>query len=339
MVEHDINNSEESQHDSTLAPTPTPAQTPTPRITIIPSITFPDYKKSDNRLDPLIIDYERNITELRKEKDDLLKSIQSNQDQNENQLRILYELNDSLASLNSIGYLISQLHPQFQTVLLKKNNKLISIFNSDLEQKAYILSIDIRRSTELMLKCRTAKLYSNFIIELCEELKFIITTNYGVYDKFTGDGILAFYPEFLIGKIACKYKILKSAFECIKKFDDVYQKHRSSFNVVLSEVGIGIGIDYGEVSIVNFNNYYSAVGSPVIYACRLSSTKAGTVAINQSAYNEIIEYDQVTFSETTLEIKNEGLIKVYIIEAKTAFSSNDETYDNIIRDEFKKFLD
>jgi len=60
---------------------------------------------------------------------------------------------------------------------------------------AFIMSIDIRRSAELMLNARSAELFAEFMAGLCEELKGLICERFGIVDKFTGDGLLASFPE------------------------------------------------------------------------------------------------------------------------------------------------
>ena len=67
------------------------------------------------------------------------------------------------------------------------------------ECAAFIMSIDIRRSAELILKARTAELFGQFMARLCDELRRVICDRFGIVDKFTGDGLLASFPEFFIG--------------------------------------------------------------------------------------------------------------------------------------------
>ena len=58
------------------------------------------------------------------------------------------------------------------------------------------MSIDIRRSTELMLKARTTELFAEFMAGLCEQLQGLIRDKFGIVDKFTGDGLLVSFLEF-----------------------------------------------------------------------------------------------------------------------------------------------
>src|SRR5690606_33228900 len=134
---------------------------------------------------------------------------------------------------------------------------------------AVIVSIDIHRSTELMLKARTPNYYSKFITELSNALSSIIKDNDGIFDKFTGDGILAFFPTFYSGESAI-LKAIRSAQLCHEVFSRLYNNNKSKFSIFIKEVGLGIGIDYGTVNIVNTGSELTVVGGPVVYACRFS---------------------------------------------------------------------
>jgi adenylate cyclase len=61
------------------------------------------------------------------------------------------------------------------------------------------MAVDLRRSTELMLKSRRPELFAEFILYLAQQLRMIILNNYGIFDKFTGDGVLAFFTDFYSG--------------------------------------------------------------------------------------------------------------------------------------------
>ncbi len=319
-----------------LAPKPNPTVTPDTKISNIynplgmkfPSVTpTPSIEKStlthiNWETLRLTAEFGNRLNELRSDKTKLLNEIRkltSVAKIESTKFVELDELNKKLFSANNLGYLLSQVSADAHSSLLQPNSNLVADFNSEKIQKSFILAIDIRKSTDLMLNCKSSQLFSFFIKDLCDSLKEIIISNYGIFDKFTGDGILAFFPNFF--NEYSSGLILKSAFECIMKFEEIYRKHRASFQIVLAETGLGIGIDYGEICIVNFNNYYTAIGAPVVYACRISSTKANTIAINQLAYNELNNEfnEQVLFNEIEIDIKNMGMVKAYCIEPQGDF--------------------
>jgi class 3 adenylate cyclase len=106
------------------------------------------------------------------------------------------------------------------------------------ECAAFIMSIDIRRSAELMLKARTAELFGQLMAGLCEELRRVICDSIGIVDKFTGDGLLASFPEFFSGPDA-GYRAILAAHEAHRVSTKIYKQHRRSFFTVLAEIGLG----------------------------------------------------------------------------------------------------
>src|SRR5262249_2842053 len=148
---------------------------------------------------------------------------------------------------------------------LLESEEFRKMFSQSQGCPAFVMSVDIRRSTELMLKARTPEQFANFITTLCRDLESIVKSNYGVFDKFTGDGVLCFFPEFFTGDDA-GYWVVKAANECHRAFELRYREFRSSFSTILIEVGLGIGIDYGTVHLVQMAGGLTVVGSPVVYA-------------------------------------------------------------------------
>jgi class 3 adenylate cyclase len=181
-------------------------------------------------------------------------------------------------------------------------------FSSNKSCKAAVLSIDIRNSTGLMLKAASPAAFAQFVTTLCMNLMSIIIANLGVFDKFTGDGILAYFPEFYSGPDAL-YRAMESSIAANKEFEKHYKDSRDLFLAVPSESGLGIGIDYGDVSIVNVANDTTIVGVPVVYACRMADADAGTILINQPAQMVAVQRysDVIRLEEATVESKEKLL--------------------------------
>lgn len=177
---------------------------------------------------------------------------------------------------------------------------------------SYVMSIDVRRSTELMLKAREPRLFAHFIIGLASKLRQVILERYGVFDKFTGDGILAFFPEFYSGPDA-GYRVLDAAAACHATFQSHYQDNWDSFNAVLKSTGLGIGIDYGLVHLVRVENELTVVGVPVVYACRLGGGEAKHTYVNRTAYRQLFDKYSAycDLQETEIKFKNEGDMVAY----------------------------
>jgi class 3 adenylate cyclase len=220
---------------------------------------------------------------------------------------------DKLRKKEQLAFLLDKVSPKAADVLLDSERLRAEFLGPDPHPRPlFAMSVDIRRSTDLMLKARTPQAFATFITGLCKDLMDVVRNNHGVVDKFTGDGILCFFPEFFSGKDS-GYYALAAADECHGTFNKHYRAHRGSFQSVLKDVGLGIGIDYGECHLVQVAGNLTIVGAPVVYACRLGGAPAGKTLLNQPAYEAISKRHVgcVLLDETSIEIKHEGVLVAY----------------------------
>jgi class 3 adenylate cyclase len=185
----------------------------------------------------------------------------------------------------NLGSFQSRIRPDAWEVLFR-SKELQQKFSGAARHKAFVVSIDMRKSTELMLRAETPELFARFITSLCKEIGDIVVENHGVFDKFTGDGVLGYFPTFFSGEDA-GFLALKAASECHACFQRQYLKHRNCFTVLMSDVGLGVGIDFGDVSFVQILGAPTVVGKPVVYACRMGAAPAGQTLLNNPAYREL----------------------------------------------------
>lgn len=225
---------------------------------------------------------------------------------------------------------IAEKHVMQEARGLLKAGKLDTLLIPEKQIYSFVLSIDIRRSTDLMLQSTDPESFANFLMTLCKFLQETIFKYYGVYEKFTGDGVLAFFPATISGEHAgfsgehAGYYAICAAEEAHQQFRDYYRKFRSLFKAVLLDVGLGIGIDYGKISITYPNDTLSIVGLPVVYACRMSGAPAGMTYLNEQAYDEISRKPYLRslyIKEAAIEIKHQGSLLAYpVIHNKLEFS-------------------
>ena len=178
---------------------------------------------------------------------------------------------------------------------------------------SFVICIDIRNSTKLMTIAALSESNDNFtefIADLIEKFRKIIIDSDGIFDKFTGDGILCHFPILKENKEEIQENVIFIFEEFNNIFITEYQKRlkQKLFPIELKDTGIGIGCDYGEVDYKLLNGVFYAVGLPVVYACRLSCAPPQHVYLNVRAYQEI---KSKNFIKTPLTIKNEGDVYVY----------------------------
>jgi class 3 adenylate cyclase len=260
-------------------------------------------------LEPQITEFEAELAKLRREVDEKAKALLSEKAGTKKKEGQIEQLEGDLRALGEkqrLAHLLTRVGEPAQKQLLE-SDQFRSEFNEDIPRSAYVLSIDILRSTELMLKAREPKLFAQFMITLATRLRQVVLDNYGIFDKFTGDGVLAFFPEFYSG-LDAGYLSLKAASECHGVFDAVYKAHRHCFSSILKETGLGIGLDYGVVQLVQIGGDFTVVGTPVVYACRMSGATPGSTFVNEPAFERLFQEfsEYCDFEETELDIKHEG---------------------------------
>jgi class 3 adenylate cyclase/outer membrane murein-binding lipoprotein Lpp len=267
----------------------------------------------DKETSKKIRELEETITSLRTEAKALAKDAQKAKADSAERADAINKYEEKIEQISKkerVNFLLNGVHEKAQRFILESEEFQKKFL--DASCNAFIMSIDIRRSTELMSKARTPQQFANFMTNLCKKLEIAIKNSYGVFDKFTGDGVLAFFPDFYSGDDA-GYYVISVADQCHKIFAEQYRESRGSFISVLSDVGLGIGIDYGTSYLVQMAGGLTVVGAPVVYACRMSGAPASTTLLNQPGYEKIREKfgSSCFFEETEIEIKNEGKTLAY----------------------------
>ena len=283
------------------------------------TLKLPDIKPP--RLDSILLSSYRTFdderVDLRKRVQELAVTLgeeKSSAQGREKKIEELESVLDELRAKERIGFLLGRVNQAAKRQLL-----VSEVFQrAFLERKecvAFVMAVDIRRSTELMLKARSPEDFAQFVTTLCDDLMSVITEHFGVFDKFTGDGVLAFFPDFYTGPDAAYYAVA-AADRCHASFTAHYQRFRRSFTSVLTGVGLGIGLDYGSVHLVQMGGGLTVVGGPVVYACRLSGAPSGVTLVNQPAYEVISDGfgARCFINETTLDIKHEGGMVAYEVK-------------------------
>jgi class 3 adenylate cyclase len=262
------------------------------------------------------IDEKRKLLEKIESLSNALSKAQRDKENTESLFDQLLEVIAEFQNQEEIKYLQGKILKDAESKI-RSEKIFFEEFKPGKSHKAFVLSIDIRSSTELMLHAKTPESYAKFLTGLCETLSSIIINNGGILDKFTGDGVLAFFPYFYSGDDV-GYRAILSASDAIQFFEEHYRTYRNCFKVVIANTGLGVGIDYGIVNFVNIGESLSVVGTPVVYACRLSSTDAGTICVNQPAQELLNDKykAQTVMEDTTLNIKGSGPIYVYKVRLK-----------------------
>lgn len=263
---------------------------------------------------PKIADLVRELMEARENSISLVKTLIDAQKQTSETEQEAEALRRALEEQNKkerLLHMLTRVSDAAEERLLN-NPDFQKLFEDNIACDAVIVSIDIRRSTELMLKARDAQLFAAFLTTLCNRLRRIIVRHGGIFDKFTGDGILAVFPLFYSGNDAGYLAVTASA-ECHQAFSEHYRASRRCFNSVLADIGLGIGIDFGRVRMVQISSDLTVVGTPVVYACRMGNAPFGNTYLNEPAFELIFDRDSAyfDFEEEQVPTKHEGSMQAH----------------------------
>src|SRR5690606_29754495 len=130
-------------------------------------------------------------------------------------------------------------------------------------------------------------------------------------------------------------RAIRASSQCHEVFNQHYIDSKECFNVFIKDIGLGIGIDFGNVTLVNTQNELTVVGIPVVYACRFSGAKAGETLINGPGMEEINRLcaANASITEGEIYIKNEGnAIGYQITLNEAAFNIDHPNWDKLIEE-------
>jgi len=131
---------------------------------------------------------------------------------------------------------------------------------------------DIRRSQQLMAYTGDNDRFSAFMGRFIDTSRKLITEHNGFFDKFTGDGFIAYFNESLISLmgrnyINCFLSFVRQEDRFVRKLFDDWRK--ASAMPLEEPIGLSLGCDIGLVDFRDVNNHLIAIGDAVVWAHRM----------------------------------------------------------------------
>ncbi len=145
-----------------------------------------------------------------------------------------------------------------------------------------VLFSDIRgftRLAEILTPHEVAHMLNKYLSMMSE----CVLQHEGTLDKFTGDGVMAFWGAPLVQE-DITFKAVCAAKEMIRRSKELNDEVMEKYNY---NIGIGVGINFGSAVVGNFGSInrmdYTAIGDTVNVAARIeANTKAGEVLLSAS---------------------------------------------------------
>jgi len=182
------------------------------------------------------------------------------------------------------------------------NEKPPGVLDRNSKLDTVTLSLDLRQSTFAMEKVVSRDDYSDWMERLLKVYRTLIYHYHGVFDKFTGDGVLAHFlkAKDLPGGPTTETQARRGAqcaMDMVVVTDLFYERLQPILRVdsKLFGAGVGIAADYASWSMDGARNPM-VVGHGVVDACRLCArAQAGETLITVNAYHRLCS------GSTTLE--------------------------------------
>lgn len=156
------------------------------------------------------------------------------------------------------------------------------------------LSFDLRQSTFAMDQAIDKKVHADWLEGMVIILRQITHLHEGVFDKFTGDGIISHFPVYfgdtnrevaanrvVLNSTVCAWDMVRAAVLSIDYLLANMALRKSSFGP-----SVGIAFDEAQWSVDRVGNPI-VVGRGVVHACRLGGGPASTVQVSNAVFTRL----------------------------------------------------
>jgi class 3 adenylate cyclase len=212
--------------------------------------------------------------------------------------------------------------------------------------QVFVMAADIRESTALMKEAIRIERFAQVMDKFVSSVKQGIRRSGGWFDKFTGDGFLAYwivqpdqrgddqYEERFVqttGDVAHTAGVLIELFH-----RRVLEDFRDNSRNLSAGVGLSVGIDAGPAFLVKIADELTVVGPPVVGAVRMVTSAAPReVLANVYLGRRLREEQDGVYSALRVSVSQEFRAtkeypkgqEVYVIRSRSEPSSSSEPDD------------
>ena len=166
---------------------------------------------------------------------------------------------------------------------------------------------DIRRSQDLMTYGKSPAGFSNRMVRFVETTRYTLEKYGALFDKFTGDGFIAYFNETICRAAATDY--LNAFISFLAEYLEFAGQHfqewtRQVKRLPVEPIGLALGADLGIISFQNLNQHLFAVGDAIVWASRLASAAgANEVLVNNLLFEELSTNETLTFQQRSVKTK------------------------------------
>ena len=182
----------------------------------------------------------------------------------------------------------------------KEIGELLSLGSTPVE--AIVVVGDLRMSSLVLKEAIQPSIFARFIVGFTEAIHGLANACGGWFDKFTGDGFIAFWilprqRPVDTGKIPDFCRTALSAADAL-----LANMRRNSRNFPAG-TGLSIGIDAGPCELVRVGELVTVVGSPIVGATRMVAGASAHQTILNVYLGSALERDTTTLESAGLRLE------------------------------------
>jgi class 3 adenylate cyclase len=185
-----------------------------------------------------------------------------------------------------------------------------------------VLAADIRHSTDLMNDALDQYVFAATLEAFVASSRDCVWRNQGWFANFTGDGFLAFWPTTEPTRNRSVGRALRAISELFAEFESVHiPRFASNARQYREDTGLSIGLDHGNIAVVEVGDGATIVGRPVVGATRLVSPGYEWEVLANNHLGEYLtaqvaagELQGVDIKQVTVATKEAQALRAYSIE-------------------------
>ncbi|MGO8877172.1 MAG: adenylate/guanylate cyclase domain-containing protein [Acidimicrobiales bacterium] len=169
-----------------------------------------------------------------------------------------------------------------------------------------VISCDIGKSTFLMKEAVSPARYASTLDQYVSAAKHVVRNHAGWFDKFTGDGFLAYWPYGQGDLIPTIEMVIKAMLVAIDFFNDKFiPLFRANSQNFPDGVGISMGLDAGTCFPAVVADDLTIIGAPVVGAVRMGSVALASEFISNVYAGEFLYTHQGSLFPAGISIGQE----------------------------------